>query len=73
MQQLDSRLDRVIRSQTRVLPYCVVFPDVGLPPAGIRFIELGLFAWDLDNSSWFNWLAELPVEGCFADWTAWRR
>ncbi len=51
MQQLESRLDRVIRSQMRALPYCVVFPDVGLPPAGIRFIELGLFAWDLDSSS----------------------
>jgi len=52
--------------------YWFVFPDVALPPAGIRFIELGLLLWNRATSSRFSCSAGSPADGFLTDWTAWR-
>jgi hypothetical protein len=44
-----------------------VFHDVGFPPAGIRFIELGLLLWNRASSSRFSSSAELLADVVLAD------
>ena len=71
-----------------VLGQCSVYwfgpPEVALPPAGIRFIVVGLPAPNPASSWLFNWLATLSLEarpaeeclveeGCFAAWVVWCR
>src|SRR5271167_4430490 len=48
-------------------------PDVALPPAGIRFIVVGLALCNWESSCRFSWLAELSADGFFADRAAWLR